>query len=68
MEKFPNLTTLKIIAQDLTFITGLDSCTNLNELWLAECKITVIFNVFNQTFLYFSFYSIEFQCSRKLMV
>ena len=42
MDKFPNLTTLKIIAQDLTFITGLDSCANLDELWLAECKITVI--------------------------
>lgn len=45
MDKFPNLTELKIIAQDLTTISGLETCLNLNELWIAECKISVSYQI-----------------------
>lgn len=41
MDKFPGLKELKIIAQELHLISGLDSCVNLNELWIAECKLNV---------------------------
>ena len=41
LEKFPNLTELKIIAQELSHISGLESCTKLTELWVAECKLIV---------------------------
>lgn len=43
IDKFPNLTELKIIAQELTTISGLETCLNLTELWVAECKLTVSF-------------------------
>lgn len=45
LEKFPNLTELKIIAQELTHISGLESCSKLSELWIAECKLNVILNI-----------------------
>lgn len=41
IDKFPHLTELKIIAQELKRINGLENCVNLTELWLAECQITV---------------------------
>ena len=41
MERFPNLKELKVIAQELYSISGLDTCVNLEELWVAECKLTV---------------------------
>jgi hypothetical protein len=41
LEKFLNLTELKIIAQELTHINGLESCAKLTELWVAECKLIV---------------------------
>jgi hypothetical protein len=55
MEKFPYLTELKIIAQDLTKISGLDNCFGLSELWIAECKLKVIlsFIYLNVLFLFF---------------
>ncbi len=42
VDKFPNLTELKIVAQELTTITCLETCINLTELWVTECKLTVI--------------------------
>lgn len=45
IDKFPNLTELKIIDQELSTITGLETCLNLAELWIAECKLNV--NFFN---------------------
>ena len=48
MEKFPNLTELKIIAQELNSMNGLETCLSLNELWIAECNLTVSSrNLFN---------------------
>ena len=41
LEKFPNLTILKVVAQELSQISGLETCLNLVELWICECKITV---------------------------
>ncbi len=45
MDKFPNLTELKIIAQDIVVITGLETCLNLSELWIAECKLKVSYSI-----------------------
>ncbi|CAF0859021.1 unnamed protein product, partial [Brachionus calyciflorus] len=42
MDKFPNLTELKIIDQELTTITGLETCLNLTDLWISECKLMKI--------------------------
>jgi Leucine-rich repeat (LRR) protein len=41
MDRFINLTKLKIIEQDLSDISGLSSCLLLEELWICECKLTV---------------------------
>ena len=41
MEKFPFLTQLKIIAQDLKSMTGLESLVGLSELWIVESQIKV---------------------------
>jgi hypothetical protein len=41
MDKFPNLNELKIVAQELEHISGLETCLNLNELWIIECKLKV---------------------------
>jgi len=40
-DSFPHLVTLCIIGQDLSLIENIASLTLLEELWLAECKITV---------------------------
>jgi Leucine-rich repeat (LRR) protein len=43
LSKFPNLGTLKIFGQDLKRMSpGLESCVNLNELWVCECQIEKI--------------------------
>ncbi|XP_041616036.1 leucine-rich repeat-containing protein 9 isoform X4 [Vulpes lagopus] len=36
---FPNLTSLTIVAQDIKEISGLETCSRLKELWIAECCI-----------------------------
>ncbi|XP_073098404.1 leucine-rich repeat-containing protein 9 isoform X2 [Manis javanica] len=36
---FPNLTSLTIVAQDIKDISGLETCLQLKELWIAECCI-----------------------------
>ncbi|KAM9065380.1 leucine-rich repeat-containing protein 9 isoform X1 [Sarcophilus harrisii] len=42
LASFPNLTSLTVVAQNISKISGLESCTLLKELWLAECHITKI--------------------------
>lgn len=44
---FPNLTSLTIIAQDIKEISGLQSCLQLKELWIAECCLEVSLNIYN---------------------
>uniref|UniRef100_A0A2K5C019 Leucine rich repeat containing 9 n=1 Tax=Aotus nancymaae TaxID=37293 RepID=A0A2K5C019_AOTNA len=39
---FPNLTSLTIVAQDIKEISGLETCLQLEELWIAECYIEKI--------------------------
>uniref|UniRef100_A0A8C0WVT3 U2A'/phosphoprotein 32 family A C-terminal domain-containing protein n=1 Tax=Castor canadensis TaxID=51338 RepID=A0A8C0WVT3_CASCN len=39
---FPNLTNLTIVAQDIKEISGLETCLQLKELWIAECCIEKI--------------------------
>ncbi|XP_036887666.1 leucine-rich repeat-containing protein 9 [Sturnira hondurensis] len=39
---FPNLTSLTIIAQDIKEISGLETCLQLRELWIAECCLEKI--------------------------
>ena len=41
MDRFTNLTRLKIIAQDISEISGLGTSVQLEELWICECKLTV---------------------------
>ncbi|XP_040598886.1 leucine-rich repeat-containing protein 9 isoform X2 [Mesocricetus auratus] len=36
---FPNLSSLTIVAQDIKEISGLETCLQLKELWIAECCI-----------------------------
>ncbi|KAM7323321.1 hypothetical protein ACRRTK_017427 [Alexandromys fortis] len=36
---FPNLSSLTIVAQDIREISGLETCLQLKELWIAECYI-----------------------------
>ena len=42
---FPNLTSLTIVAQDIKEISGLETCLQLKELWIAECCIEVSINI-----------------------
>lgn len=42
---FPNLTSLTIVAQDIKDISGLETCLQLKELWIAECCIEVSLNI-----------------------
>ncbi|XP_059550718.1 leucine-rich repeat-containing protein 9 [Myotis daubentonii] len=39
---FPNLTSLTIVAQDIKEISGLETCLQLKELWIAECYLEKI--------------------------
>ncbi|KAJ3411055.1 Leucine-rich repeat-containing protein 9 [Chytridiales sp. JEL 0842] len=39
---FPNLTSLCLVAQDISEIEGLDDCTGLRKLWICEARIRVI--------------------------
>ncbi|XP_070105924.1 leucine-rich repeat-containing protein 9 isoform X4 [Equus caballus] len=39
---FPNLTSLTIVAQDIKEISGLETCLQLKELWIAECCLEKI--------------------------
>lgn len=41
MKPFPNLLKLVIVNQTLERIEGLDTCVNLQELWITECKLKV---------------------------
>lgn len=41
MKAFPNLIKLVIANQAIERIEGLDSCVNLQELWITECKLKV---------------------------
>jgi len=45
---FPNLLKLVIVNQNIERIEALDTCVNLRELWITECKLTV------STYLIFS--------------
>lgn len=38
---FPNLRHLTVVGQDLTKIEALECCPLLQELWVAECHLTV---------------------------
>lgn len=38
---FPNLRHLTIVGQELTKIEALEGCPLLEELWVAECRLTV---------------------------
>lgn len=40
-KSFPNLVKLIIVNQALERIEGLESCVNLQELWITECKLKV---------------------------
>lgn len=42
---FPNLTSLTIVAQDIKEISGLETCIQLKELWIAECYLEVSLNI-----------------------
>ncbi|XP_027698721.1 leucine-rich repeat-containing protein 9 [Vombatus ursinus] len=42
LASFPNLTSLTVVAQNISKISGLESCLLLKELWIAECHITKI--------------------------
>ncbi|XP_060030856.1 leucine-rich repeat-containing protein 9 isoform X2 [Erinaceus europaeus] len=39
---FPNLTSLTIVAQEIKEISGLETCLQLKELWIAECCLQKI--------------------------
>ncbi|XP_077863786.1 leucine-rich repeat-containing protein 9-like [Saccoglossus kowalevskii] len=39
MDRFPNLATLCVVAQDIDMMFGLTSCPKLKELWICECKL-----------------------------
>lgn len=41
---FHNLSSLTIVAQDIREISGLETCLQLKELWIAECCIEVRLN------------------------
>ncbi|CAF0783988.1 unnamed protein product [Adineta ricciae] len=41
LQPFPNLFKLVIVNQNIEHIEGLDTCVNLRELWITECKLTV---------------------------
>ncbi|XP_056666815.1 leucine-rich repeat-containing protein 9 isoform X1 [Monodelphis domestica] len=42
LASFPNLTSLTVVAQNISRISGLESCLLLKELWIAECHLTKI--------------------------
>lgn len=42
---FPRLLTLTIVGQNVHRIQGLDDCPLLQELWVAECQLTVSFSL-----------------------
>jgi len=44
---FPNLTTLIIIAQEITEIRGLEGARHLKEVWITECRIEEITGLHN---------------------
>ena len=41
LKPFPNLLKLVIVNQNIERIEGLDTCINLQELWITECKLKV---------------------------
>lgn len=45
LSHFTQLTSLLILAQDITEIKGLECCLQLKMLWICETKITEIKNL-----------------------
>jgi len=41
LKPFPNLLKLVIVNQTIERIEGLETCVNLQELWITECKLKV---------------------------
>ena len=41
LKSFPNLLKLVIVNQTIERIEGLEACSNLQELWITECKLKV---------------------------
>jgi hypothetical protein len=41
LKPFPNLLKLVIVNQTIERIEGLETCVNLEELWITECKLKV---------------------------
>ena len=56
---FPNLTSLTIVAQDIKEISGLETCLQLKELWIAECFIEVSLNITLREVFVLSYLSLE---------
>ena len=41
MKYLPNLTTLILMGQSISKISGLENLTKLKELWICECHVKV---------------------------
>lgn len=55
---FPNLTSLTVVAQDIKEISGLETCLQLKELWIAECCIEVSLNITIYEVFYAEFFGL----------
>ena len=64
---FPNLTSLTIVAQDIKEISGLETCLQLKELWIAECCIEVSVNTTLCEVFYAEFFGFGKKNSLKYM-
>ena len=42
LQSFPNLQVLCIVGQVINRIEGLECCSKLKELWIAECQLQVL--------------------------
>ncbi len=61
LKPFPNLFKLVIVNQTIERIEGLDTCTNLQELWITECKLKVrTYLIFTTVFLLCAFLQVFF--------
>ncbi len=53
LKPFPNLLKLIIVNQTIERLEGLDTCVNLKELWITECKLKVCtYLIFTSVFYY----------------
>ena len=57
MENFPKLRVLVLVGLDIEHIENLDCLSNLYELWIAECKLSVSMK---------KFYSIYFRQNQNI--